>query len=226
MELSTGQQRALFVVVVILLAGLGIYLIGPAGHHGPSAAPSASTSAAAAATSAPPSAIQPASSPAPLSSGGGVSAGGASATGSVNIYNWLPFTQQDLAQASQATLAFAADYGTYSYTETSAAYADKMTNLVTAEFAATLKADYAAAGFAAQRSAQKQLSSSSGGIASIRSFGSGSITFVVNIAQKLTTTKGSTTTSTTTTTQYAVTLVSAAGGWQVNDIEYANAGNP
>jgi hypothetical protein len=148
-------------------------------------------------------------------------AGGASAAGSVNIYNWLPFTQQDLTQASQATLAFAADYGTYSYTETPTAYADKMTNLVTAEFAATLKADYAAAGFAAQRSAQKQLSSSSGGIAAIRSFGPGSITFVVNIAQKLTTTKG----STTTTTQYAVTLVSAAGGWQVNDIEYANAGN-
>jgi hypothetical protein len=216
MELSTGQQRALFVVVVILLAGLGIYLVGPARHHGPTAAPSASTSAAAAATSAPPSAVQPTFSPAPTSL-----AGGASAAGSVNIYNWLPFTQQDLTQASQATLAFAADYGTYSYTETPTAYADKMTNLVTAEFAATLKADYAAAGFAAQRSAQKQLSSSSGGIASIRSFGSGSITFVVNIAQKLTTTKG----SATTTTQYAVTLVSAAGGWQVNDLEYANAGN-
>jgi hypothetical protein len=218
MELSTGQQRALFVVVVILLAGLGIYLVGPARHHGPPAGapPSASTSAAAAATSAPPPTVQPTSSSAATSL-----AGGASAAGGVNIYNWLPFTQQDLTEASQATLAFAADYGTYSYTETPTVYADKMANLVTAEFAATLKADYAAAGFAAQRSAQKQVSSSSGGIASIRSFGSGSITLVVNIAQKLSTTKG----STTTTTQYAVTLVSAAGGWQVNDIEYANAGN-
>jgi hypothetical protein len=214
MELSTGQQRALFVVVVILLAGLGIYLVGPARHHGSSAAPSATTSAAAA-TSAPPT-VQPATSPAPVPPGGG-----APAAGGVNIYDWLPFTQQDLAQASQATLAFAADYGTYSYTETPTVYADKMSSLVTAEFAATLKADYAAAGFAAQRSAQKQVSSSSGGIASIRSFGAGSITFVVNIAQKLTTTKE----STETTTQYAVTLVSAAGGWQVNDIEYANAGN-
>jgi hypothetical protein len=214
MELSTGQQRALFVVVVILLAGLGIYLVGPARHHGSSAASPASTSAAAA-TSAPPT-VQPATSPAPVPPGGG-----APAAGGVNIYDWLPFTQQDLAQASQATLAFAADYGTYSYTETPTVYADKMSSLVTAEFAATLKADYAAAGFAAQRSAQKQVSSSSGGIASIRSFGAGSITFVVNIAQKLTTTKE----STETTTQYAVTLVSAAGGWQVNDIEYANAGN-
>jgi hypothetical protein len=222
MELSTGQQRALFVVVVILLAGLGIYLVGPARHHGPSAgAPPSASASAAAATSAPPSAVQPATSPTPPSSAGGASAGGASAAGGVNIYDWLPFTQQDLTQASQVTLAFATDYGTYSYTETPTAYADKMSSLATAEFAATLKAGYAAAGFAAQRSAQKQVSSSSGGIASIRSFGTDSITFVVNIAQKLTTTKG----STTTTTQYAVTLVSAAGGWQVNDIEYANAGN-
>jgi hypothetical protein len=220
MELSTGQQRALFVAVVILLAGLGIYLVGPARHHGSSAAPSATRSAAAA-TSAPPSAVQPATSPTPSSAGEASTAGGASTAGSVNIYDWLPFTQQDLAQASQATLAFAADYGTYSYTETPTVYADKMSSLVTVEFAATLKADYAAAGFAAQRSAQKQVSSSSGGIASIRSFGVGSITFVVNIAQQLTTTKA----STTSTTQYAVTLVSAAGGWQVNDIEYANAGN-
>lgn len=217
MELSAGQQRALFVIVVILLAGLGAYLIGPARHHGPPAAASPPASAsAAAATSAPPSAVQPVSSSAPASS-----ANGASAAGSVNIYDWLPFTQQDLAQASRATLTFAADYGTYSYTETPAVYVGKMTNLVTAEFATTLKADYAAAGFAAQRSAQKQVSSGGGGIASIRSFGSGSITFVVNIAQKLTTARG----SETTTRQYAVTLVSEAGGWQVNDIEYANAGN-
>jgi hypothetical protein len=217
MELSTGQQRALFVVVVIFLAGLGIYLVGPGRHHGPSAAAASSTSTstptpASAATSVPPPAVQP------TTAAPGASSSGA---GGVNIYDWLPFTQQDLTQASQATLAFATDYGTYSYTETPTVYADKMSNLATVEFAATLKADYAAAGFAAQRSAQKQVSASSGGIASIRSFGPGSITFVVNIAQKLTTTKG----STTTTTQYAVTLVSAAGGWQVNDIEYANAGN-
>jgi hypothetical protein len=211
MELSTGQQRALFVLVVILLAGLGIYLIGPATHHGASAAPTPSRTPSAPATSAPPPAVQPVSSPAPTST----------AAGSVNIYNWLPFSQQDLSEAAQTTLSFAADYGTYSYTETPAAYADKMNNLVTAEFAATLKSGYAAPGVAAQRSAQKQVSSSSGGIASIRSFGPGSITFVVNVAQKLTTTKG----TTTTTTQYAVTLVSAAAGWQVNDIEYANAGN-
>jgi hypothetical protein len=118
-------------------------------------------------------------------------------------------------------VAFAADYETYSYTETAAAYAGKMASLVTGELAATLKNAYATPGVAAQRTAQKQISTGSGGIASIRSFGPGSITFVVNMAQQLATTQG----TSTKTTQYAVTVVSAVGGWQVNDIQLAGAGN-
>jgi hypothetical protein len=144
-----------------------------------------------------------------------------SGSGKADIYQWLPFSQQDLTEAARTTVAFAADYETYSYTETAAAYAGKMATLVTGELAATLKNAYATPGVAAQRTAQKQVSAGSGGIASIRSFGPGSITFVVNIAQQLATTQG----TSTKTTQYAVTVVSAAGGWQVNDIELAGAGN-
>jgi hypothetical protein len=216
MDLSTGQQRALFVLVVVVLAGLGIYLVGPGGHHGAAAAngtPSASGSAtpAPAATSAAPLA-QPANAPATSATPG---------AGGVNIFQWLPFTQQDLAEAARVTLAFAADYDTFSYTQTAASYVAKMDNLVTGEFAASLKNAYTTQGVAAQRSAQKQVSAGSGGIASIRSFGTGSIMFLVNIAQKLTTTKG----TSTTTAQYGVTVVPSAGGWQVNDIELATAGN-
>jgi hypothetical protein len=67
------------------------------------------------------------------------------------------------------------------------------------------------------------VSQGSGGIASIRSFTSGSesITFVVNIAQKMTSTQG----AQTTTTQFAITCVPGPGNWEVNDIEYASAGN-
>lgn len=215
MELSTGQQRLLFAVVVVLLAGLGIYLVGPAAHHKAAAAATPSPSSTPApATSSP---TQPAGAPGSASAPASTSAGGA------DIYQWLPFTQQDLTEAAQTTLAFAADYETFSYTETATAYADKMAGLVTGELAATLQNAYATPGVAAVRSAQKQVSTSSGGIASIRAFGTGpvSITFVVNIAQQLATASG----TSTTTTQYAVTLVSAAGGWEVNDIEYANAGN-
>jgi hypothetical protein len=221
MELSSGQQRLLFAVVVLLLAGLGIYLIGPGAHHGtaaPTPSPSLTpASASAVSASSPAASAQPAASqPAPPVSSPG-------AGGGADIYQWLPFTQQDLTEAAQTTLAFAADYETFSYTETAAAYAQKMASLVTGELAATLENAYATPGAEQARSAQKQVSTSSGGIASIRAFATGptSITFVVNIAQQLATTKG----TSTSTMQYAVTLVSAAGGWEVNDIELADQGN-
>jgi hypothetical protein len=216
MEPSSGQQRLLFVVVVLVLAGLGVYLISARTHNGTAATPPASVSATgpAPATSAAP-AVQPATTPASVPASVPRGSGGA------DIYQWLPFSQQDLTQAARTTVAFAADYEPYSYTETAAAYAGKMASLVTGELAATLKNAYATPGVAAQRTAQKQVSTGSGGIASIRSFGPGSITFVVNIAQQLASTQG----TSTKTTQYAVTVVSAAGGWQVNDIELAGAGN-
>jgi hypothetical protein len=223
-ELSSGQQRLLFAVVVLLLAGLGVYLIGPGAHHGtaaptPSPSPSSSPSSSAPAISAsnPPVIAQSATAPPIPPASSPVTSGGAS------IYQWLPFTQQDLTEAARTTLAFASDYETFSYTETAAAYAQKMVSLVTGELGATLENAYAAPGAEQTRSAQKQVSTGSGGIASIRAFGTGptSITFVVNIAQQLATTKG----TSTSTMQYAVTLVSAAGGWEVNDIELADQGN-
>ncbi|HMD91727.1 MAG TPA: hypothetical protein VKG80_03705 [Trebonia sp.] len=215
MELSSGQQRLLFVVVVLALAGLGIFLLGPSFHHKTTAAPTPSPSSAAASVPAISSspAAQPATTPAtPATTGGGV-----------NIYQWLPFSQQDLTAATQATLSFAADYDTYSYTETDKAYIGKMAGVVTAELAATLKNAYDLPSAASMRSSQKQVAASSGQIVSIRSFGTGpsSIIFVVNITQKVSTTNG----PTSTTQQYAVTAIAAGGGWQVNDIELAKAGN-
>ncbi len=215
MELSSGQQRLLFVVVVLALAALGIYLVGPGSHHGAAAPPSASATSAGptqAASTAP--AIQPATTPATSATSGG----------GADIYQWLPFTQQDLTEAAQATLDFAADYDTYSYTETDKAYIGKMASVVTGELAAALKNAYDLPAAASVRTGQKQVATSSGGIGAIRSFGTGpvSIMFVVNITQKMTGTKG----TSTTTTQYWVTVVSDAVGWQVNDIEQAGVGNP
>jgi hypothetical protein len=217
MELSSGQQRLLFAVVVLLLAGLGIYLLGPATHHKAAATstPSASSVPAVTATS-------PPASPAPAATAPATSAGASSASGGgADIYQWLPFTQQDLTEAAQATLAFAADYDTFSYTEPPAAYAAKMAAVATTELIGTLENNYALPSIAAQRAAQKQVSTGNGGIVAIRSFGTGTITFLVNIAQQLTITKG----TTTSTKEYAVTVISGTSGWQVNDIEFATAGN-
>lgn len=226
MELSSGQQRALFAGIVVVLAGLGIYLIGPGGHHGSSSAgPTPSTSAASNDT--PPASV-PASSSAAATSNPSVVSPTQSPTGTTslgkgqaNIYNWLPFTQQDLTSAAKTTLTFAADYGTWSYTESYKAYVGKMNGLITPELASTLEASYAPPGAAAQRASQKQVSVGSAGITQLASYGSDSITFDVSIAEKLTSTAG----NRTDTSSYAVNLVSAAAGWEVNDIELASAGD-
>jgi hypothetical protein len=224
MELSSGQQRALFVAIVVVLGGLGIYFIGPGWHHGASASPSQSpspqpstaASGAAAPSSAP--ATQPAT-PAGTAATGPASA--PAAGGQADIYNWLPFTQQDLTTAAKTTVAFANDYGTWSYTESAVAYVAKMKPLITPELANTLQATYAPPGTLAQRKAQKQVSTGSAGITQLKAFAPSTITFDVTIEQKLTTSGG----IRTDTSSYAVTCVKDASGWEVNDIELANAGD-
>jgi hypothetical protein len=205
MDLSPGQQKALFAVVVVALAGLGIYLIAP--HNGQRPA------AAASPTSPPTSAAAtPSAAPAPAPSG----------TSSVNIYQWLPFTQQDLARAAAVTTQFTADYDTFTYQDSAASYVARMSSLITTQLGQKLQNSFGTLGVAQARTQQKQISTGTGAIDSLRTFGASSITFVVTAGQKLTGTHGSSQTS----TQYAVTVTSTGGSWQVYDIELASAGNP
>ena len=204
MDLSAGQQKALFAVVVVVLAGLGVFLLAPHGSH-PHASPSASArpSAPAAGAGSPTAAAVP------------------SPAGSTNIYQWLPFTQAELGQAAAVATAVSTDYNTFTYTESAASYVARMNGLITSQLSQTLKNGYATVGVAQTRTSQKQVSSGTATIDSIRTFGSSSITFVVTATQKLTGTQGSTTSS----TQYAVTVSGQGGTWQVYDIEPATAGN-
>jgi len=143
------------------------------------------------------------------------------ASGSVNIYQWLPFSQQALAQAAAVTTQVIKDYNTFTYTESAAAYLAPMNGLITSQLSQTLKNGYTTLGVAQTRTGQKQVSSGSAAIDSIRTFGSNSITFVVTGSQKLTSTQGTTTNS----SQYAVTVSGQGSSWQVYDIEPASAGN-
>jgi len=220
MDLTPGRQRLIFVVVAVVLVGFGIFLIKSRHSGGSSAAtsPSASTPQASASTGGsagsqagggPPSSV-PAATP-------------ASTAGGAEIYQWLPFTAADLSAASQTTLTFAKDYSTWSYTESAANYAATMSTLVTPQELAVIKSGYSTSGVAAQRTADKQVSTGSGAIDSIRSFAAGpSITFVVTINQQITSTPPATTQPP---NQYAITVASSGGAWQVNDIELSQLGN-
>jgi hypothetical protein len=210
MELSTGQQRGLFVVLVILLAAIGIYLLGPGRSHGAGAAPAASVSpAASAATSAPQVVPTQDLAPTPIAV--------PTAIKSANIYSWLPFTQQDLNAAANVTVAFAAADQTFSRTDKATTYAQRLQKLVTPPFLGTLEAQFRPPG------ATGMTAKSSGVINQILSFGSSpqSITFRITFTEQ-TTTGGTTSTQT---TQNDVTVVAVAGGWQVNNIQLDGQGN-
>src|SRR5260370_8988532 len=90
MELTSGQRKALFALVVAALTALGIYMFVPgargAGSHGSPPAPARSPSAPAA-SSAGASAAPPASNPAPA----------ATTPSPPAIYQWLPFSPAKLA---------------------------------------------------------------------------------------------------------------------------------
>jgi hypothetical protein len=214
MDLTPGRQRLVFVVIVIVLVGLTSYLIEsrhssgtPAAAPSPSASPSSSAGTQGA--SVPPSTV-PAATP-------------ASTAGGAEIYQWLPFTAADLSAAAQTTVSFAKEYSTWSYTESATAYAAKLSPLVQPQELGILTNGYGTAGVAATRATDKQVSTGSGTIDSIRSFGTTptTITFVVTINEQVTSTQPTTTQS----PQYAVTVASSGSTWQVTDLELANLGN-
>jgi hypothetical protein len=208
MDLSPGQRNAVFALVVVVLAVLGYFLVVPALTH--------SHGSAQAATS--PSATPPAVTSAPPVSVPTVTA---SAAGSADIYAWLPFTQRALATAASVAVQFSIDYNTFTYTETAAGYVARMGGLITGQLATTLQTAYQTPGVAKLRTSQKQVSTGTASIISIRAFGPSSLTFIVTAGQRLVTTNGTTSGS----TQYAVTVTGAGSSWQVSDIELQDLGN-
>jgi hypothetical protein len=215
MELTPGRQRLVFVLIVVALAGLGVYLIRANESGTPAAAPSPSASTVAPPASATTPGIPPSSLPTPTP---------VSTAGGAEIYQWLPFTPADLTAAAQATASFAKDYVTWSYTESGSAYGATMQNLVTAEYLPVIEEGYETPGVAQQRTADKQVSTGSGTIDQITSFGANptTISFLVTINQQVTSTQQPTTASP---QQYTVTVVSSGGTWQVNNMELLSQGN-
>ena len=208
MDLTPGQRNAVFALVVIVLAALGYYLVVPAltrSHRGGQA--TAPPTAAGQASSTAPAPAAPAASPA--------------APQAVNIYSWLPFSQQDLAAAASVTVRFSVDYDTFTYAESASGYVGRMAGLVTGQLASTLRADYQIPGVAQLRTGQKQVSTGTAVIDSLRAFGPSSMTFAVTAGQHLVSSHGTTSGS----TQYAVTVTGTGGSWRVSDIELESSGN-
>jgi hypothetical protein len=212
MDLTAGQRKAIFALIVVVLAGLGVYMFVPAARGGSPSATAHTTAPRPGRTTSPPPAATSAADPA---------AAGSASPAAPDIYQWLPFTQAQLGTAAAVVTTFADAYGTWSYAQNANAYVATMRGVITPELSQFLAQGYAAPGVAAQRTGKKQVSAGSAVINSLSAFGSSSITFVVTITEQITGTAG----RSSVTQQYAVTVVSAGTSWQVNDIELATAGN-
>jgi len=218
MEPTPGQRKAAFALIVVALAGLGIFLVRPgtSGSAGPARSPAPSRPASspggpAVALTPPPAATSaPATAPDPA----------LTTAGTANIYQWLPFTAAELTRAAAVATRFGVLYETFSYSESAAAYVQKMQSVITAQLSQVLGRAYATPGLAGPRAKAKQVSVGFASISSLRAFGSGSITFIVAISQKVTGTRG----TSRSTGQYAVTVAGSGGSWQVSDIQLASAG--
>jgi hypothetical protein len=210
MDLNAGQRKAVFGLIVVALAGLGVYMFVPSarGSHAAASPPAAAHSPA-----------PPVTAPAPPSASPGPVA--AATPSDPDIYQWLPFTQSQLGAAAAVVIQFSDAYGTWSYSEDAAGYVASMRNLITSELSAFIAQGYSVPGVAGQRASKKQVSTGSAVIDSLRAFGPSSITFVVTITEQITDTAGPNQAS----TQYAVTVTGVGSSWQVNDIEMASAGN-
>jgi hypothetical protein len=210
MEITPLHRRVTFGLVVFVLVALGAYLIGP-GAHGSGSGSRPAAKAPASSPSVVPS--SPATEPSPVPAGAG--------TGTPDIYQWLPFTPGELAAAAATTRQFGDAYGTFSYTETPAAYLAPMTRLTSSELAAQIKAAYALPGVASARTSARQVSTGTAVIESLRAFGPTSLTFVVQVTENITARTG----PSTQVYSYAITVTGSESAWQVTDVELAAAGN-
>jgi hypothetical protein len=203
MEASPVVRRVAFAVIVSGFAALGCYLLAPASHHGDN-------------SSRPPAIAGPVRAAPPARA----RAAGASSS-PPDIYQWLPFTAASLGAAASVVVRFGDAYGTYSYTEDAAAYGASLQPVASAQLVAQVEAAFAAPGVAAARQDARQVAVGTTTIASLRAFGPGSLTLVVQVAQRLTGASGGSEQS----SDYAVTVSGSGTTWQVTDVELAAAGN-
>jgi hypothetical protein len=208
---SPVRRRVAFAVIVIVLVALGAYLIRPAarGDRKPGGGTPGHQQAAAGSSR-------------PVTSPASSAAGTASPQpGQPDIYEWLPFTQSGLSAAADTVTRFGDAYGTYSYTESSSTYGASLQPFASQSLVQQIEAAYAAPGVASARAGGKQVAAGVATIDSIEAFGPSSLTFDVQIAQRVTATTGASQQS----ARYSVTVTGGGTSWQVTNVELATVGN-
>jgi hypothetical protein len=203
MDLTDRQRKLAFAGIVVVLAGVGIYLSLPSPASSRPGAPPTPPAAAPQA---------PATSPPGIASS--VSPDG------FDIYRLLPFSRRDFATAADLARRFTAAYATYRYDEDPRAYGGRLRPLVTDKLLSDLVNSQAAPGIIDQRKRDQTVAVGTATLDSIRDIEANSVIFVVTGRQQLSTAAG----QSEDTKRYAVTVTRDGGVWRVYAFEPADAG--
>ncbi|MEO3862951.1 hypothetical protein [Acrocarpospora sp. B8E8] len=204
MEGTDGRRRLVFVAVVVVLAALGIYLTmlgGGDGQNDPEAAPTGRN--APSGTAAPVLPSQVASTP----------------SGEFDVYNYLPLSRDELAAAADLARRFVGAYGTYTHADP-VARVDRVRRFATVEFGEELTRSLTAPALTEHDAAEQTVSDGSAKVTLIRDLSVGSVVFVVDSVQHITSTAG----ERDQTDSYAVTVMKLGVDWRVYDMQPADAG--
>ncbi|MFD6098595.1 hypothetical protein ACFVWN_04990 [Nocardiopsis flavescens] len=213
--LPERAQRFVFIALIVVLVGAGVYFSTGGFGGGDEEAPDgrgASQGENGGSAGAPPDGGPSDVEPSPLPT---------TATDDLDVLEWFPFPEEDLREAGATAVAFARAYGTIDYTGSPEAYYDSMRSLATDEYAEVLTESSRAGAFWEERAEAEAIAAGRAEVRSIRTFGDSSITFVVT-AQSITETAdrgfdeelG----------EFAVTVVQEGRAWRVFDFQPADAG--
>ncbi|GII77728.1 hypothetical protein Sru01_27100 [Sphaerisporangium rufum] len=201
MALGDDRRKIVFAVVVLALAGVGVYLsLRPAAGGDGRAEPAGVITTGPAR---PPAADPPAASP-----------------GSFDIYSYLPVTRAQIAEAADVARRFATSYATFRHDEDAASYAERLKGFTTAEFGAVLARDVTTPATVEHNRTEQIVSQGSAKLTAIRDIAAGSVTVVVTAVQDITDRNG----TRRQTADYAVTLTQVGTGWRVFDLQPATTG--
>jgi hypothetical protein len=204
-DLTDRQRKFAFAGIVVVLAGVGVYLTlpSPAGTDDHKVRQSPAVTAPAG----------------PITSPPGITA--SISPQNFDIYRLLPFSQSDFAAAADVAQRFTALYGTYRFDEDPKSYVARLQGLVTDDLRAKLDKDAVTPGLIDQRKQDQVVAQGSSSIDSIRTFEPNSIIFLVTGRQQVTKAGGAPSTDS---AQFAVTVSRDTASWQVYAVEPADVG--
>ncbi|PRY01936.1 hypothetical protein [Allonocardiopsis opalescens] len=215
-ELSDGQRKALFGVLVLVLVAFGGYILffRPDGGQEVAAEPDPGAEAAAGAPSTPagppPDAAEPAE-------GGASASGGAEA----DVFAWFPVDREELLAAAAVAEEFAVEYTRFDYRESVEDAVARMNELSTEEFAGGAAS---AGGGAAreERVTAQTVTTSTATIDAVRDMSASTVIFEVGVRTSTAEAGGAPQDDA---ENLLVTVVYEGGAWLVYDLAPADVGN-